>query len=552
MKKLISTFLFFWAVFALSAQDLIYTVSAEIEEQKTSLDSILVENLSNDTRILFSDLPALEYYQINLTKNAFWGTVGTSETEMKPEFVQTRNLPGLIQLTWRGISTVEARLSIFNINGQLVYAAGRKTLFPNNSIRVQLTATGMYFVQIQSPLGTKTFKAIGSEKQTDYGVKITVETSSGVKIKSSFMAANSDFSFMDGDSIRISVYKEDYYAPPSSHRITTSKYLNFEFRVSSAPVVTTLPPTDVTQTTATINGEVTSDGGAAITERGFYWSETNTNPGPTTGGTKVTVSGTTGNFNRNLSGLKSKTTYYYRAFATNAQGISTGIVLSFTTNKEQGGETGTLTDSRDNKTYNTVKIGDQVWMAENLAYLPAVNPASSGSRTGKHYYVSGYNGTDVNAANATDNYKTYGVLYNWPAALTACPSGWHLPSDSEWTQLENYLSDNGYNYDGTIGGGSKKFAKSMAATTLWNTSSATGAIGNNLSANNSSGFSGLPGGGRSGSGNFDHVGDFGYWWSAAKGSISYAWNRYLYYGSSTMYRYGGSKEYGFSVRCVRD
>jgi uncharacterized protein (TIGR02145 family) len=104
--------------------------------------------------------------------------------------------------------------------------------------------------------------------------------------------------------------------------------------------------------------------------------------------------------------------------------------------------TGSFTDSRDGKTYKTVKIGDQWWMAENLAWLPAVNPVNDNSSTEKYYYVSGYNGTDVSAAKATQNYTTYGVLYNWPAAMNgaagsdanpssvqgACPAGWHIPS----------------------------------------------------------------------------------------------------------------------------
>lgn len=94
---------------------------------------------------------------------------------------------------------------------------------------------------------------------------------------------------------------------------------------------------------------------------------------------------------------------------------------------------GTFTDSRDGKVYNIVTIGKQFWMAENLAYLPSVVDPGTGSYTEPYYSVYGYNGTDVAAAKATENYQTYGVLYNWPAAMTACPEGWHLPSDAEWT-----------------------------------------------------------------------------------------------------------------------
>jgi uncharacterized protein (TIGR02145 family) len=93
---------------------------------------------------------------------------------------------------------------------------------------------------------------------------------------------------------------------------------------------------------------------------------------------------------------------------------------------------GTVTDVAGN-VYKTVLIGKQWWMAENLAYLPVVNLPTEESVTNPYYYVYDYIGEDVDAAKATDNYKTYGVLYNWTAAMAACPAGWHIPSDAEWT-----------------------------------------------------------------------------------------------------------------------
>ena len=212
----------------------------------------------------------------------------------------------------------------------------------------------------------------------------------------------------------------------------------------------------------------------------------------------------------------------------------------------------TFTDSRDGKVYKTVTIGEQVWMAENLAYLPSVVGPATGSDTDPYYYVYGFDGGTVAEAKATANYITYGVLYNWPAALTACPEGWHLPSDAEWTQLEEYLIANGYNYDGTTTG--NKIAKSMANYSGWNTSTVTGAIGNTDYPEywNKSGFSALPGGYRYTDGKFYLIGIFGHWWSSTGAYTGYAWTRTLLCDYSTVLRHSDSEDSGFSVRCLRD
>ena len=103
-----------------------------------------------------------------------------------------------------------------------------------------------------------------------------------------------------------------------------------------------------------------------------------------------------------------------------------------------------LTDSRDGRVYNTVKIGNQTWMAENLKYLPVVYSRDEYSYTEARYYVFDFSGTNPSAAKMTANFQTYGVLYNWPAAANNCPSGWHLPSDADWETLAQFIdSDNG-------------------------------------------------------------------------------------------------------------
>src|SRR5690554_3367234 len=153
---------------------------------------------------------------------------------------------------------------------------------------------------------------------------------------------------------------------------------------------------------------------------------------------------------------------------------------------------GTFIDSRDGNEYNWVQIGDQVWMAENLAYVPSVNMVADGSEdaAGSYYYVYGYDGTNVADAKATDNYATYGVLYNYTAACNSCPAGWHLPSDAEWTELTNYLGE-------TVAGGKLK----ETGTTHW--------ASPNTGATNETGFTALPGGYRGTDGAFYNVGNYG-------------------------------------------
>lgn len=210
-----------------------------------------------------------------------------------------------------------------------------------------------------------------------------------------------------------------------------------------------------------------------------------------------------------------------------------------------------FTDSRDSKTYSTVEIKGQCWMAENLAYLPSVVGPGTGSTSSKYYYVHGYDGTDVTTAKNQPNYSTYGVLYNWPAAMDgasasnanpsgvqgACPSGWHLPSDVEWCEMENAVEANtdatcsSTAYRGTNTGKNLK-------TSSWN-------------GDNASGFTALPGGYRNANGSVYGLSSSGYWWST-KDSGSKAWRRNLYNTIDGVSRETYKKDAGFSVRCVQD
>jgi len=202
-------------------------------------------------------------------------------------------------------------------------------------------------------------------------------------------------------------------------------------------------------------------------------------------------------------------------------------------------------DPRDGTRYKTVQIGNQIWMAENLKYLPSVSPSNVGSETDPFYYVYGYQGTDILAAKATDNYKTYGVLYNWEAAKASCPKGWHLPSDTEYKTLEMCLGMTQEQADATGWRGTDEGGKlKEAGTTHW--------ISPNTGATNSSGFTALPAGYRYADGSFSSIGSHTAFWSSSASSSSLARYRNLGTSSSTVNRNNSNKADGFSVRCLRD
>ncbi len=195
---------------------------------------------------------------------------------------------------------------------------------------------------------------------------------------------------------------------------------------------------------------------------------------------------------------------------------------------------GTFTDSRDGHEYPYLVIGTQTWMIENLAYLPAVSPSTAESLNSPIYYTYGYEGTSVSEAKVSDNYATYGVLYNWEAAKTACPSGWHLPSDVEWRTLTDFL--------GTVAG----FKMMEAGTDHW--------LHGYIHATNASGFTALPGGHRFNYGNcgFSSRGETAYFWTATEVDASCAWNRILSGAPDIHVNNNFYKKSGFSVRCEKD
>jgi uncharacterized protein (TIGR02145 family) len=302
------------------------------------------------------------------------------------------------------------------------------------------------------------------------------------------------------------------------------------------PMLTTTLISNRTATTLTTGGNITSDGGAAITAKGVCWATT---PNPTindftTGGTGI------GTFISNIAGLTPNTIYYIRAYATNIAGTAYGNELYFITDP-------IIVADADGNNYNVIRIGNQLWIKENLK-------------------TTTYNdGTAI--LNVTDNsswadlsspafcwynndflYKsTYGALYNWYVVNTGklCPIGWHVPTDTEWKVLEMYLgmtqahADNTEEWRGTDQG------LSLKSYPGWYQDY------DSKYGTNTSGFSALPSGLRSyNNGGFYGVSYSCHLWSSG-GSTTYPYVRILAYNYGSVFRGNSNSKNGFSVRCLK-
>jgi uncharacterized protein (TIGR02145 family) len=319
---------------------------------------------------------------------------------------------------------------------------------------------------------------------------------------------------------------------------------------NTLPQVNTTSVTNVTPSSALVTGEVISEGDQN-TVRGFCYSIT---PNPTISN-DTTMNGTgIGAYSDTLLNLTPSTTYYVRAYATNSVGTSYGNEIVFTTNAIPNFTCGTSTISDvDNNTYNTVQIGTQCWTQSNLKVSKYRNGDTIPTGLNNSQWSSTISGAYTIYNNDLVNDGLYGKLYNWYAVNDSrglCPTGWHVPTDSEWNVLVKYLDPNAdtacvHCVQSGIAGGMMKSTATQPTTGGW--------LPPNTGATNSSGFTGLPGGYRDSSdGGFYVLGNFGFWWSSSDAGSGNAWFRKLYYTNAYAYRTNYFHRIGFSVRCARD
>ena len=297
-------------------------------------------------------------------------------------------------------------------------------------------------------------------------------------------------------------------------------------------LLTTNTASNINLTTAICGGNISVDGGATITARGVVWNTTQnptvvSNTGKTSDGLGV------GNFTSSLTGLTPNTTYYVCAYATNSIGTQYGNQVTFTTPMLDG-PGNTITDA-DGNVYNTVWIGGRQWMKENLKATKYNDGTSIPLETNNAVWAGLSSPAYCWYSNNQATYSsTYGALYNWYAVNTGklCPTGWHVPTYAEWSQLTSYLGGE------SVAGGKLK----EIGTAHWSSP--------NTGATNETNFTALPGGFRSGSreaGIFGSNGFSGYWWSASQNS-----GQFMHYDNSVATGLFGDKEEGLSVRCIKD
>jgi uncharacterized protein (TIGR02145 family) len=306
------------------------------------------------------------------------------------------------------------------------------------------------------------------------------------------------------------------------------------------PSLITSLPINIGIDSVIIGGNITNDGGSSVVLRGICYS---TSPNPNMGNQRTEDGSGIGSFNTVLRGLTSSITYYARSYAKNSNGVVVyGNEVTFTTSASgvRCPGTPTVTDI-DGNVYNTVQIGNQCWTQSNLKVSKYRNGDTIPTGLNYFQWSSTTSGAYAIYDNNPINDGLYGKLYNHYTVTDSrglCPTGWHVPTDAEWTTLENHFGGS------SLAGGSLKSTAMQPTLGGWNPP--------NTGATNSSGFTALPGGVRTSDGDFLFMPYDGCWWSSSVASGSSVWYRILFNYSSDIARGDDYRSSGFSVRCCRD
>jgi uncharacterized protein (TIGR02145 family) len=431
----------------------------------------------------------------------------------------TSNITGLLPIT-----TYYVRAYATNSFGT---AYGQEEVFTTLSALPSLTTTAASSITNTTASSGGTISSDGGAPITDRGIvwssisNPTILTNQGLTSDGTGLGS---FTSTINQLTPGTLYYVRAYATNSSG----TAYGN-QITFSSLPIIpniTTVTFSQISGNSGNSGGTIVSNGGATITAKGVCWS---TSPNPTIALTTKTNDGSdSSNFSSTISGLSPVTTYYIRAYATNSVGTAYGQELTFTTLPLSNGNIGTQIWSVINLDVTTYRDGTPIPQVTDPAQWANLT-------TGAWCY---YNNDPANGT-------TYGKLYNWYAVAGVhdndpntpnkilAPTGWHIPTDSEWTTLTTFL-----------GGTQVAGGKMKSTSPLWQSP--------NTGATNESGLSCLPGGGRNINGPFNGLGFDCFMWSASEVNSTNSHFYYLNNSLISLQKISTDKQDGFSVRCVMD
>ena len=498
---------------------------------------------------------------------------------------------GILKNSPNGVPVyMETHTATTNANGLLSVVVGMGTPFPGTQLADVEWSKDDYYIQSEiDPTGGANYTIVGVQQL--------------VTVPYAFYAGTADYNKLEnrppngtntGDILYWDASDTSWHVIPvgSAGQVLTlnpngvPQWYSNVLNQNTPPTLVTDTIYDITGYTMTVKCSIINSGSTGIIASGVCWSSTN--PSPSIGNNYTTDGASVGSFISHVSGLSSNTKYYVCAYATNSVGTSYGNVITITTPTHCG----TITDI-DGNTYNTVYIGRQCWMRENLRtktyadgipITQAVNTSATAysndiqhiqNSSSCYYYVN----------NDTLTFIERGLLYTWNAVmkgagssssnpsgiLGVCPFGWHVPSSKEWCELENTLNV-GIDVNCSNTGWRGTMAKMLSKPKYW-----SGDSGNSFFPGywitdtadfNTTSFSMIPTGRWTSSSNccytcsyntgtththykyiFSNLNDYAYFWTSVSGEyrqFSYAQTG-SYYGKSE-----STTTTAMSVRCVKD
>ena len=529
------------------------TFTAENNGQYVPLDSIHIENLTQgeDTSLYAPDTVLTMDYITN---------IGDGLSLNKNNFFVSQNYPN----PFSGKTNVDVFISgDQNINISVMDLPGREisqmtlklkkgahtfTIYPGNG--------SIYLLSVNSERESQTIKMFNAGPGSLQSSQCKIVYNPGYKTEYGLKAAKTvnSFSFSLGDLLRFTGYGIMLNSNPGSDTLEDAPLTNtlytfniHEDSIAVLPTVTTDSATDITNISATSGGNVVSDGGADVTARGVCWS---ISPSPTIVDNHTSDGTGTGTFISYITGLTENTLYYVRAYAVNSAGTAYGNEISFTTSLFVCGDQ--ITDIEGNL-YNTVEIGTQCWMKENLKTTTYNNNTPIPNVTDPTFWANLTTGAYVWFDNDSTWKNIYGALYNWYTTVDTnnlCPAGWHIPSHAEWTALINY-----------IGGTAPPHGNELKSCRQVNSP-----LGGDCNTSehprwdedptyygtDDYEFSGLPGGLSQRVGDFTYLGINGAWWSSTEYTPEWAYALMLTNYQGDVFNNHRRKKTGRTVRCLRD